>query len=197
MIWRVQSYQNRYCLFLYSKDAKTDPLKPLSSIDITKIKDTFYIEWQSKYSSLSWYVILWVWQLSSFCILALKRPTFTGTQVSDEDNIKSYKIHFCSIKYDDTVSQLQMLYQHEWTWARFSSIIARFWDRFLIATFCPLHRKPVDTVDWQVAKKIGSLSYYTKMMWWLLISTPKLKGFYYWDSLVTNTEPMRKDGNFM
>ena len=36
--------------------------------------------------------------------------------------------------------------------------IARFRDRSLIATFCPPRPKPVDTVDWQVAKKIGSLS---------------------------------------
>ena len=41
--------------------------------------------------------------------------------------------------------------------------IARFLDRSLIATFCPLRRKPVDAVDWQVAKKIGCLSFYTKM----------------------------------
>ena len=42
-------------------------------------------------------------------------------------------------------------------------LIARFRDRSLIATFCPLRQKLVDTVDWQVAKKIGSLSFYTEM----------------------------------
>ena len=57
-----------------------------------------------------------------------------------------------------------------------SGSIARFRDRSLIATFCPLHRKPVDAVDWQVAKKIGSLSFYTKMSRRWLISSLKLKG---------------------
>ena len=33
--------------------------------------------------------------------------------------------------------------------------IARFRDRSLIATFCSLRRYTVDTVDWQVANKIG------------------------------------------
>ena len=75
--------------------------------------------------------------------------------------------------------------------------IARFRDRSLIATFCPIRRKPVDTVDWQVAKKISSLSFYTKMSRRWLISSLKLKGLYRWDFLIINTELKRKDGIFM
>ena len=75
--------------------------------------------------------------------------------------------------------------------------VARFPDRSLIATFCPLRRKPVDTVDWQVAKKIGSLSFYTKMSRRWLISPLKLKGLSRWDFLIINTELKRKDGIFM
>ena len=75
--------------------------------------------------------------------------------------------------------------------------IAHFRDRSLIATFCPLRRKPVDTMDWQVAKKIGSLSFYTKMSRRWLISSLKLKGLYRWDFLIINTELKRKDGIFM
>ena len=75
-------------------------------------------------------------------------------------------------------------------------LIARFRDRSLIATFFPLRRKPVDTVDWQVAKKIGSLSFYTKMSRRWLISSLKLKGLCRWDFLIINTELKRKDGNF-
>ena len=77
------------------------------------------------------------------------------------------------------------------------TIIARFRDRSLIATFFPLRRKPVDTVDWQVAKKIGSLSFYTKMSRRWFISSLKLKGLCHWDFLIINTELKRKDGNFM
>ena len=55
-------------------------------------------------------------------------------------------------------------------------LIARFRDRSLIAMFCPLRQKPVDAVDWQVANKIGSLSFYTNMSCWWLISSLKLKG---------------------
>ena len=75
--------------------------------------------------------------------------------------------------------------------------IARFRDRSLIATFCPLCRKPVDTVDWQVAKKIGSLSFYTIMSQRWLISSLMLKGLYRWDFLIINIELKRKDGIFM
>ena len=85
-----------------------------------------------------------------------------------------------------------------WCTATFlNRIIARFRDRSLIATFFPLHRKPVDTVDWQVAKKIGSLSFYTKMSRQWLISSLKLKGLYRWNFLIINTELKRKDGNLM
>ena len=75
--------------------------------------------------------------------------------------------------------------------------IARFRDRSLIATFCPLRWKPVDTVDWQVAKKIGSLSFYTKMSRRWPISSLKLKELCRWDFLIINTELKRKDGIFM
>ena len=77
------------------------------------------------------------------------------------------------------------------------TLIPRFRDRSLIATFCPLRRKPVDAVDWQVAKKISSLSFYTKMSRRWLISSLKLKGLYHWDFLIINTELKRKDENFM
>ena len=70
-------------------------------------------------------------------------------------------------------------------------------NRSLIATFCPLRRKPVDTVDWQVANKIGSLSFYTKMSRRWLILSLKLKGICRWDFLIINTELKRKDGIFM
>ena len=93
-----------------------------------------------------------------------------------------------------------LTFHRVYTFARKSQtsyIIARFRDRSLIATFCPLRRKPVDTVDWQVAKKIGSLSFYTKMSRRWLISSLKLKGLYRWDFLIINTELKRKDGNFM
>ena len=75
--------------------------------------------------------------------------------------------------------------------------IARFRDRSLIATFCLLRRKPVDTVDWQVAKKIGSLSFYTEMSRRWLISSLKLKGLYRWNFLTINSALKRKDRNFM
>ena len=38
-------------LFFYLKDVKIDHFKPTSSSDVTKIKDTFYIEWQTKFNS--------------------------------------------------------------------------------------------------------------------------------------------------
>ena len=78
--------------------------------------------------------------------------------------------------------------------SQLGACIARFRDRSLIATFIPLRRKPVDTVDWQVAKKIGSLSFYTKMSRRWLISSLKLKGLCRWDFLIINTELKRKDG---
>ena len=63
--------------------------------------------------------------------------------------------------------------------ARTLTTIASFRDRSLIATFFryvgPLLIQW--TVDWQVADKIDSLSFYTKM-----------KGFYQLDFLITNTE---------
>ena len=82
-------------------------------------------------------------------------------------------------------------------WVAVIKTIARFRDRSLITTFCLLHRKLVDAVDWQVAKKIGSLSFYTKMSRRWLISSLKLKGLYHWDFLIINTELKRKDENFM
>ena len=75
--------------------------------------------------------------------------------------------------------------------------IGRFRDRSLIETFCPLRQKPVDTVDWQVANKIGSLSFYTKMSRRWLISSLKLKGLYQHDFLIINTELKKKDEIFM
>ena len=75
--------------------------------------------------------------------------------------------------------------------------IARFRDISLIKTFCLLCRKTVDTVNWQVAKKIVVLSFYTKMSRRWLISSLKLKGFYQHDFLIINTELKRMDGIFM
>ena len=36
---------------VFSKDIKIDHFRPLCSNDVTKIEDTFYIEWQSKFYS--------------------------------------------------------------------------------------------------------------------------------------------------
>ena len=52
---------------------------------------TFNIEWHSKSCSLGWYISLRVQQSFSFSILALKRPTFTGTRVCNEDNRTSQR----------------------------------------------------------------------------------------------------------
>ena len=50
--------------------------------------------------------------------------------------------------------------------------IARFQDRSLITTgfFFPLRRSTVDTMEWQVANKIGYIGFHTKMSYWWLIS---------------------------
>ena len=88
-MWSKEDYcHNITCnIFFHLEDVKTDHFKPPSSSEVPKTEDTFYIEWHSKSCSLSWCTILWVYQSFSFCILALKRPSFTGTRVSDEDNI--------------------------------------------------------------------------------------------------------------
>ena len=58
------------------KDIKIDYFKPSSSSNVTKIKDTFYIECISLQVKQSY--------------LALKRPTFARTRVSDKDHRQNY-----------------------------------------------------------------------------------------------------------
>ena len=67
----------------------------------------------------------------------------------------------------------------------------------LISTFCPLRRFTGDAVDWRIANKIGSLSFYSKMSCRCFISSLKLKGFYQLDFLIIYTELKRKDKIFM
>ena len=86
MIRRTQPKHCRCTCFSTVIMSKLTHFKPPSSNDVTKIKDTFYIEWQNKSCSLTWYISLWILQRFSLRILALKRPSSTRTLVREDDN---------------------------------------------------------------------------------------------------------------
>ena len=86
--------KRKQILFVFSETSILTTSHLRQAVMLPKIKATVYIEWQRKSCSLSWYTSLWVQHSFSFCILALKRPTFTGTRVSGED-LHSYSEHYC------------------------------------------------------------------------------------------------------